>query len=228
MSFKSHYRIERKLDTRRVKLVNVIVGVLATFLAVTGVAIFLISGAANEQIVDVSENKPTTGQVQSSTSNFVLFEEPEYKVWIPSDWVQQDSRKDQYYDYITYGVEGEYLTGRSLTIYRNKNRDVPAVTRIVPITTQADKIHPENVSGQCYKFTDLTKAPLDEPAPSKWGNVTFPCNPNTIQNVIGVSSEKSGFGVDLKGRHFTFIFIDHSSQPDTSIFLNVLKRFEAR
>lgn len=222
-----HYRIERKLDTRRIKPGSILVISLLVVTAISA-TVFIILSRTKEIAVDTTENRPIAGVVQSATSNYVLFEEPEYKIRLPEGWSEQDRRDDQNYDYVVYAVDTEISTGRSLTVYRNYNKEVPAVTKILPVTVDHDKIRTERISEQCHLFTDLTETELDQPAPSKWGNVNFMCNPNKIWNHIGVSTEEGGPGVDLKGRHFEFVFIDHSAQIENSIFTNALKSFEAR
>jgi hypothetical protein len=220
--------MERKQDVRRFKPVNIVIWTLVTVLAIAALSFFVISRSSGEAVIDTSENLPIAGQVESATTSLVAFEEPQYKLLLPSDWVEKERRADRYYDYVTYESTGAENTGRTLSVYRNYNRDVPAVTRIIPITVVGDRILAQSISEQCYRYTDLSDTPLDEPALSKWDNVEFMCDPEKLHHIVGVGTEEKGFGVDLKGQHFTLIYTDHSAQQDDSIFYGVLNSFEAK
>lgn len=224
----THYRIERKQDVRRFKPINIVIWALISLLLVVALAFFIISKSSGKTAIDISGNKPIAGQVESASSSYIAFEEPEYKLLLPNDWQEKERRADKYYNYVTYESVGDTTTGRSLTIYRKYNRDVPAVTRIMPVTILEDRIITQGISEQCYRFTNLKAVPLDEPAPSKWENVNFMCNPQKLHHILGVGTVEDGFGINIKGQHFAFIFTDHSAHPDDGIFIKALRSFEAK
>lgn len=219
------YHIKKRKDHRRFTPLSVFITVVV--LAVVGLLLFVwLSSRGGATVIDTTKNKPISGTILPADASYNTVEDGRFTLKLPEEWIEEERVKNERYDYVTYVADDKNTTGRELTVYVGSQHKLDPLTKIVPVKVVDEKIVPENISPQCSTFTDFADENAIE-TQALWDGIKFPCSPNKITNYIGAGTVESGYGFIQKGSLFYLRFTDHSARPDNSIFLNILRSFEA-
>lgn len=219
------YHIQRRKDHRRFTPLSVFIVVVGTAAVLFGAFVWY-NSRDSAVTVDNSRNKPINSTIEPADADYKLVEEVEFTMKLPPEWREDDRRFDENFQYITYVADDEKTTGREMTVYIGEQHELDPVTKIVPVTTGANSLSPAKISPQCSSFTNFEdKQAVQETA--RWEGVSFPCSPNEITNYIGVGVPDEGYGFELRGQKFYIRYTDHSARMDNSVFLNILRSFQA-
>lgn len=162
-----------------------------------------------------------------------------YEFDVPSDW-KEKSRKTYPYSVITWEGKARESIGRSLDIYVDTIPDKVYVNRLIPIAGAGDHLDVDKPSPNCATFQNkyaklkpVQTAKL-KPVKMKWLNVEFICDlPNELREVMGASSTEGLNQVTVtgakQGKHrYYFVYTDHGSHQDDSVFPAILRSFHGR
>jgi hypothetical protein len=124
---------------------------------------------------------------------------------------------------------------RVITVFVDKLPANFAVNRVVPVTAAGDRLGViDDVSDNCFNFTNHDQPSPTDTAPAKWQNVSFICDTgNRYRNVVGTASSGGINMIKLAGpstgAHRLFVtYTDASASPDFGIFDTMLRSLRVK
>jgi hypothetical protein len=204
-------------------------GVLLLLLLIGGLA-FLFRDVFKEPEIDARES----GEVRSVSKldGYKLFEEDNFTLLLPNEWIKAP---DSSATITKYQSRDKTHAQRQLDIYTEGSLPVGFDTiRALNVNSDQGKIYPGLLSERCYTFTKPKEGfgeNLVSPSqPSVWQGANFSCNFSKILNYVTTVNTETGFITKISGPTragaYTFVYTDHTSRPDFSIFFNILRSFQ--
>lgn len=182
------------------------------------------------------------GQVAVVTPQTKDFSNEYFTVTLPSSW-ESLGRQNPYSNqvYFEYQSKLKNYDNRWLRVYVDVFPNDFAITRVMPISVNQNKVEVdgvESISDECRTFTGAPLAGSSSSASSqtwaaKWKDIKFTCDMNVALNYVGAASVEEGYGITLtnndgaKHKYF-FLYIDHNVRPDYSIFVGAVKSFKLK
>ncbi len=125
-----------------------------------------------------------------------------------------------------YRSRRDGLVIKELTVYRGRVPADLAVTMLVPATTDGTKISPGKASPRCPVSDEIVPKPIRQ----TYRGVDYWCDTAPSGRGIGVAQTGQGYGFQLSGGTFGFLYKDLSgiNLPDPMAFYEILKNFEAK
>lgn len=224
---------------RTVKRHHVVLLTLFVCLVIGGGAAFLIvRDIRSNQSGPVAGESKTVGQVTGSDSKKMTVTEPLYTMQLPGDWKEKSRVNTAAETSVTWRATKKNDDARWLTVYIDKIPAQKSINRLLPVSSQKDRLLLGDISDNCITFTeggsfDASKAAQNKDKQARWSGVDFICNlPSILENQVGTGSSEGINQVTLtgtKGPHkYFFLYVDHDIQPDYSIFTDALSSFQAR
>lgn len=168
----------------------------------------------------------------------VHINEPFYSFDLPGDW-KELKRQTYPYKMITWKGTAREADARTIDVYTDTIPQNVPLNRIIPVTSQDDRLGVNTSSDNCTQFTgnaaNLTpyEATKARPTATEWQGVKFLCDiPNSLRNVTGAASSEAMNKVTLTGvkggRHsYFFVYTDHTAHPTQKTFTDMLISFRA-
>ena len=159
--------------------------------------------------------------------------EPFYAFDLPADWKEID-RRTRPLNYITWKGTTKESAARTLDIYTDTVPSTLAVNRILPVTSEDDRLGVDIPSENCVLFNQSTiiltpaEAAKTKVLALTYHKVPFLCDiPNSLRNVIGAGSPEGLNRVALTGvkggkHQYFFVYTDHSAHPEDDTFPAIL------
>jgi hypothetical protein len=220
------YHVDR--SSRRRRLLRRAIFVVVVVAVIVG-AFFLNTQLHSD--TTINQGQPTVTKVDIAEPKTKTVTEPTFKIDLPENW--KAGEPADHADYHWDGTD-KLSIGRALDIYVDSVPSDMAFNRLLPLEAQDDRIVPVgDISENCVNFTDdATIQPSTLTAPSKWAGVNFICDMgNKFRNVIGISSAEGLNYVTVggaRGSHrYTFVYTDHGARPSESVFLAMIRSFQA-
>lgn len=214
-------------------------------LLILGVCLFLIIGSIGAGLYLKEQLKPKTIVAQAKAKTKTVsyeettkhYDEANFRIDLPSSWQKIPSPPGPYTTY-NWQTSHKGTDGELITIYENTIPVNLAVNRVL-IVEAADggSLSPKgSASDNCSTFTKGAAPTANQAGvPAKWLGIDFLCDQsNQARDVIGTSSSDGINKIILKSpstnRTFTYLFtyINHSINPDYSVFSNVLNSFKLK
>jgi hypothetical protein len=164
--------------------------------------------------------------------------EPYYSFDFPADW-KELARQIKPLNFTTWKGTTKESTARTLDIYTDTIPTTLAVNRILPVSSQDDRLGVGVPSQNCIYFSPDTASLTPVAAaklkviPVTFQKVPFLCDiPNSLRNLIGASSSEGLNRVSLTGvkggKHtYFFMYNDGSAHPEDHTFPAILSSFRA-
>ncbi len=210
------------------RFVTVLSGVVVAALVLVPAAIVLIASREKPSVVS-----RTTGETRRITKDqgYVAIEESKFILKIPPDWSRDTTRTTG--SLIVYKSGGTTDQARMLEIYSGAIPETFNSTRLLPVAHASGGIKTGQVSERCHNFTKPKEgfggARVSPPLPSAWQGITFTCNFSSQLNIAATANSATGYRTEIKGPtssgSYTFVYTDHSGNPDFSIFSSILQSF---
>jgi hypothetical protein len=226
-----NYVVNQKTKTKkrrwpkRLVILLVVVGIAALFYWFFSRDNFKTSGSATSL-------KPTNFEEGPK----VHITEPLYSFDLPSDW-KELKRQTYPYKMVTWKGTAREADARTIDVYTDTIPQEVPLNRIIPVTSQDDRLGVSSSSDNCIQFTgnaatltpyEATKA---RPTVTQWQGVKFLCDiPNSLRNVTGAASSEAMNRVSLNGvkggKHsYFFVYTDHTAHPEQKTFTDMLISF---
>lgn len=202
---------------------------------ITVVVLLAIAGALSAQRFlkpDTHISKappPVVNTVIAKNSATKKFNEGDFTIYLPADWIYTGRADDTYHAY-TFENTAENKGARTLAIYVDSIPTTLGVNRVLPVEASGNGVAPNTVSDNCANFTG-NKVPGPPSTPAKWAGIDFLCDlANYARNVTGTSSPGAINVVTLtgpkSGQHkLFFTYTDNSAEPNYQIFYDALQSF---
>jgi hypothetical protein len=213
-------------------------GVVAVTLLVIGLVTGGVYLLSKEQF-HASEVQTSVSQVEDPTEDNKTFDEKQFTFKLPRDWKLLRSQQTPTIQY-DYQSTKRFADNRYMTIYVDTIPPNFAVSRLLPVTPQADKMTIGTMSDRCSNFAGPE---INGPAqsngakdiPAKWNGVNFICGLSYFNDYIvgtGASGEPVN-QVTLTGasgaKHkLLFVYNDQNISPDPNIFFDAVRSFELK
>ena len=190
----------------------------------------------NQTAVDNSNNEAILGEFQGTQPDFVRVHGETYSIEIPEDWAQVNSpelliNRQRYYPDRFTGVAREDI-GKRLDVYVGESLPDIAFDRALPIDVLGGAILPGSISPRCLDFTESVGNLDGIESRTQYDGTEFLCTMNTVTNVIGAIQTTATQGVYIEGdrtaERYLFVYQDHSSRIDNSLFIRILETFQAK
>jgi hypothetical protein len=220
----SYYRGERMIPKRRTsyKLIVPLICIAAVVIAVV-----IHSLHSDTKIGTVPP--PVVSSVATPSSQTVEFNEPDFTIFLPSDWELLSVKTSPIMIY-HFTSTGAANTGRLLDIYLDAKPTMFGVNRMLPVQASGNRLELlGEVSNNCTTFTQKSSSQPITYTAATWDNVGFLCDlGNYERDVVGTSSPEGPNKVTLTGtttgnHSFFFAFTDNTPSPQYSIFTEALK-----
>lgn len=233
-----HYRIEKTQNNRTKKLAFAGTGLALLFAVAVGIYVFFDLNN-NQLAVDDSNNRATLGVVESIKEDQQLVETDLYSMEIPADWRRVTNPEVSVNNVIYYperyqGTSGKHV-GRRIDVYIDSIPAGLGINKVVAIKPAGRRIIVDEISSQCYYFTDVPEGKSGNTFPSVWQEkgIDFSCNSSVLSNIVGAIHKSEADGVELdtseNGKKNIFlVYTDHGSFTDNSIFFDILESFETK
>ena len=163
-----------------------------------------------------------------------LFDEANFTVKLPEDWVLKEHGVTSMYNKYTYQATKKNFDNRWLEVYVDNVPKNQSFNRLLPVYLHDNEIIvASSVSENCTAFTkeEITEPTASGATPVNWQGVAFSCDTgNYIRNVVGVGSPENGHFLPLTGpsgaKHtFYFVYVDHNINPDYQILERAIESF---
>jgi hypothetical protein len=225
------YRLGHKQKTKRGRKRR-------TLLIVAGLSILLIGSA----ILISNKLKPKTQLVQAhAVTNKVSYDqaaikhydEGDFGIDLPAAW-QPVPRPPGPYNSFSWQRSDHSTNGEEITVYEDTIPANFAVNKVVIVDPGVDRVSTKGgVSDNCSTYTkNVSQVNNQVGAPARWQGVDFLCDQaNQERDVIGTSSTDGVNTLILQSpskgtKHkFFFTYTNHSTNPDYTVFYNVLSSF---
>ena len=217
-----HYdeNVHRRLRKRR--RFKVAAWALAGTLVVA-VALVIWDGLRSDTTVSVQ----TPPQTRAAIIEQAVFDEEPFRLTADSTWRKIESREQTDYHYQSFS---DNLVRRDLRIYVNFVPSEFAVTYVLPIEVEANRLIPLTISPHCKSLVPDKKSPRDQT--TEWAGVRFLCDPDSTAYVVATSHNQSGYSTVVKNgenaNRFFFVYRDLEPEPRLETFANLLRNFEAK
>lgn len=224
----TRYRIGHHRATRSFH----IKGVLFITLLVIGLVALLMYFLGKEQFTATQPQSSVTEVVNPSGEN-KQFDETYFSLNLPEDWKLESSQQAPTIHYVFRSMK-RFADNRTLTIYVDTVRPDFALSHLLPVEANGDRVTIGNMSDRCSNFAGNDSTSKQNVA-AKWNGVNFVCGMSYINDyIVGTSSAASGTNkVELAGpttgKHvFFFVYNDQNISPDAVIFQEALRSFRAK
>jgi hypothetical protein len=228
--YKLGYRINVKRHWRRTAII------LLAVLIVAGLGLWYLRGRGNTVIIHAS--KPITTNIGTNAPATKTFDENIFTIDLPNTWKLIDQETSPYVTY-TWQETAKGEDSRILTLYVDAAPPNYAVNRLLPVAPANNSLTLGAMSDDCSSFAGSSAINSNQTeslpnVPAKWSGVNFICNlSNQNDNIVGTGSPAGLNKVVLtgktKGQHsFFFAYIDHTKQPDYSVFTDALTSFRIK
>jgi hypothetical protein len=172
---------------------------------------------------DTTVTNQTPPQTRGATFEQAVFDEEHFKLTADSTWQKIESREQTPYHYQSYE---DGLAKRDLRIYVNNLPSEFPVTLVLPIEIDGSKVIPLTVSPRCSALVKDKKSRRDQT--TQWAGVSFLCDPDSPQYIIGTSHNEDGYLAKINDNKFFFVYRDLEVEPQLATFSNLLRNFEAK
>lgn len=226
-----HYRANLfKQEHRHKRAIITSVAVLG--LVLFGAVFIFIDNLSTGEI----EQAPGTVLTISDDNRYTYFDDNNFGFRIFGKWERAIEQLGNHTVYRYRNVEIEN-TARSLDIYIGGGPATLPATRALGAKETDDRFEVGDLSPPCHSFVNPAlkpSSPSVQPPDQKtaWLGLSFLCNFSTLQNIVLAVSAESGYVLDLKGRNtsgsYTFVYTDHTVQPNLSIFGQALASFRQK
>lgn len=229
--YKLGYRIHQRHHWRRAFIASIFVILIAI-----GLSAWYIHTHSGSVILNASH--PLTTNVQPAAPATKTFSEPIFSIDLPTSWqlINYQTSPSTVY---TWQNTTKFQDGRVLNLYVDTTPTTYAIDKLLPVTLNGDHLTVGALSDNCINFSGSsstsTKHPQSLPnVTAKWAGINFICDlSNYSVNAIGTGSTAGVNKVVLTGKTtgqhaFFFVYIDHTSEPDYSAFLNALTSFSVK
>jgi len=222
------YRLGHRSEAEHHYVRRFFITLLVLALAAMLVGWFFIS---RDSKTHITNTEPVTYSVGDKGNRLKHFNEGLFTFDLPSDW--KKLRSGAVY---SYQSTKKYYDSRGLNIYVDEIPTALAVNRLLPVQVLDGRLDPDVTSENCSEFTssgDKAGAARAN-VMAKWREVKFMCDlVNYNRNVTGTGSTAGVNTIVLSGsdgaqHKFFFTYTDHSSNPDYTIFVDMLKSFRIR
>jgi hypothetical protein len=225
------YRHNRKVKLKRDKHVFWIAIIVVSIVIL--VVWLLIHDDINNS-AETTKAAPIISDVAgTSDERRLVINEASFSFSVPDDW-KQKARETKPYNFWRWEATKKNADARSLELYVDTIPENLAINRLLPVSANENRLLLGTVSDNCTTFTEPKSKGSKENVMSRWQKVNFLCDMgNYSRNVIGTGSEGAlnrtqVTGVEGAKHNYFFVYTDHTSRPDDSIFEDMLKTFEAK
>lgn len=229
------YSYDVPTDRRRLKPSRLAIAFTLIFLTMLAVLIYR---DVTKRSTPTVTGAVQTSEVKSRLSTYIDFEETAFIVKLPADW-QKVAKPEvivnakRYYPYRFQGI-GEASVGRSVDIYLDQIPGSLAVSKVLlaEVTSDSTALITQEISPQCYKYTDFPADRLGEPYATDWQGRKFICNTSKETNTVAAIAGNLSDGVELtngtKKQKLLLVYTDHGSAQNNSIFKDIVQGFRLR
>lgn len=209
----------RAAKRRRLKIAAY--SLIGTLIIVVAAVIF--DGLSSDTTVTTQTSDQTLGR----TIERAVFDEEDFRFTADTTWQKIDSRETTDFHYQSFS---DNLVRRDLRIYVDNTPPEFALTYVLPIEVERNKIVPLTISPHCKELVPNKKSPRDQM--TSWAGAPFLCDPDSTTYVVGTSHNKTGYrslvpGSSASHRYF-FVYRDLEAEPRLETFGNLLSTFEAK
>lgn len=224
------YRLGHQIKHHR--LPYTILGLVIVAAVVAGV---LVARHYVAQDTVLTQSEPMTRHISVDNDKVQRVEKDVFIVDLPAGWRAATNPGTPYTVYSWQGAKGE-AAARRIDIYIDKLPVDLAVNRLLPVQVDEKRITLLGpVSDNCASFTDNdAHAKGEASVAAKWYGVNFKCDvANYLRNVVATGSTEGINRLTLTGEangahEVLLVYTDHSSNPDYTIFTNIVESFRIR
>ncbi len=166
-------------------------------------------------------------QTQGVSIEQAVFDEEPFRLTADSSWRKISSREQTDYHYQSVSDD---LVRRDLRVYVDNIPPEFAITYVLPIEVDANKVIPLTISPPCRNLVKDKKSKRDQL--TTWAGVDFLCDPDSTAYIVGTSHNEMSYGTVVKNganqHKFFFVYRDLEPEPRMEIFSNLLRNFEAK
>lgn len=176
---------------------------------------------------DTTVTTTTPPQTRGATIEQAVFDEPPFKLTADSTWRKIQSREQTAYHYQSFS---DNLVRRDLRVYVNFLPSEFAMTYVLPIEVDGNRVVPLTISPKCSTIVKDKKSKRDQT--TQWAGVSFICDPDSTAYVVGTSHNETGYSTTVPSGNntnkFFFVYRDLEPEPRLESFANLLRNFEAK
>lgn len=191
--------------------------------AIVVVILIIWDGLRSDTTVSVT----TPPQTQGASVQQVIFDEEPFRMTADGTWRKIETREQTDYHYQSFD---DGLALRDLRVYVDTIPPEFAITYVLPIEVDANRVIPLTISPRCNSLVEDKKDRRDQL--TTWAGVDFLCDPDSTTYIVGTSHNEYGYGAVVKNgnneHRFFFVYRDLEPEPRMDVFTNLLRNFEAK
>jgi len=233
----TQYSTTKAKDYRRVRPEVVVSLILLLILAIIFGYVY-IDSRRNKAVVDNTNNEAVLGVFEPTEDPYKTVYEDMFSVDVLENWTRINNPEirvsgKRYYP-IRYQGSGPVNTGRRLDVYIDTIPSKLPVNKILTVKVLKDKyMLAQNISPQCYTFTDFPVESRGEAFKTVWDGHGFTCLTTLQTNIVASVEDDYDNAIQLTGsttgsHRVMLVFTDHGSRPDNSIFNVIVESFRLK
>ena len=224
--YKHRQNIHKERQSRRRK--GLYIGAFSAGLAI--LVLFLVFDllTSSQKILD---SDPTVLSAVDRVTE-TIFDEREFVVTAPAEWVRMKSDYEDSHEVFKYRSDREGDRGRTLEIFLDSLPRNFAFSKVLSVEVANGEIEPGSLSKQCYKYVETEDGQgqiIHDRTIVEFEELEFLCHPSTVLNIVGTIQPKLGNAISLgkanNKNSYYFVYTDHTANPRTDIFENMLTAF---
>jgi hypothetical protein len=220
---------------KRKRALRILVPLLLVLLVIGGYVGYRAFQSATAEVI--TDSKAHTYEAYPTEGNTKHFDEKLFEFDAPDDW-KFIGLDNSTYAYYKYQSTKKNFEARNLDIYVDKIPADMALNRVVAVKAQGARLSHGDASENCTSFATPDPSQAGTAAALKikarWDGIEFLCDNDTkFRNILGTTSTDGINTVKLTGptagaHSFFFVYTDHSSISDKTIFYRVLESFKVK
>lgn len=181
----------------------------------------------------VKQAKAVVTKISFDESKTKHFDETNFGIDLPTDWVE---RRHDTSPYNVYSFQGgtKQTTTRMLDIYEDKIPTGLSLNRALAVESNGPKIRLRGeVSDNCSNYTKDPRTTNTDSVKAKWQNFDFLCNiANSARNVTGTVSAEGNNQLTLAGstaqHRYFLVYSENSYTPDYKVFYSAVESLQVK
>jgi hypothetical protein len=181
----------------------------------------------------VKQAKAVVTKVTFDESKTKHFDEPNFGIDLPTDWIEQRHDTTPYNVYTFQGAS-KTTTERRIDIYEDKIPVGLSLNRALAVESNGPKIALRGeVSDNCANYTKDPRTTNNDSVKAKWQNFDFLCNEaNSARNITGTVSAEGNNQLTLTGatgqHRYFLVYGENSYTPDYRVFYSAVESLQVK
>ncbi|MDB5168838.1 MAG: hypothetical protein JWO41_194 [Candidatus Saccharibacteria bacterium] len=208
-------------------------GVLLLVLLLIGAGVWWTFTYGLKTKTTLTQAKPVITKISFDNNKTKHFDEPNFGIDLPVDYVEQRHDAKPYNVYSFQGTTKD-STLRLLDVYEDAIPATLPLNRVVAVESNGPKITLRGeASDTCETYTKDPRTTNNEAVHAKWQGFDFLCNEADLQrNATGTVSKEGNNQLTVtgaSGQHTYFlVFTDHNISPDLKVFYSAIQSLQVK